>query len=365
MGVKGLFKKEILLMTAGAAALISCLFAPVSDYVRFVDTDVIGILFCVMMVAAGINKNKLYDKALYLLENKAKINTSKKAALFVVTSSFFLSAFLTDIITLFFMIPLAARFFSPKSGKFMTASILLTASAKAGGFLSPAGNFQNIFLAAEHQIRPGEFLSLTLPASAACLGLILIITSVLIKGGQKLDAEFSDVKLKKQILRFAALYGVLLILCMLAVFRILNVITVFASVCLVVVITEPELYTGVDFGLLLTMAFFNVFIGNIAQIEVLREALVNSQNEILAAVLGSQYLSGYYTGTLMSGAWQAKSLILGCGAGGFGIAFAAFPNIAAYKLYSASSPKIKVLKYFTVYAAVNAALLILSLIVIF
>lgn len=56
--------------------------------------------------------------------------------------------------------------------------------------------------------------------------------------------------------KYLLLYAALFILCILSVFDVVDTISVFASVCVVVAIIQPSVFVKVDYGLLATFACF-------------------------------------------------------------------------------------------------------------
>ena len=58
-GIIDFCKKEVLVIIATLAALISCFFVPITNFVEYINTDTIGLLFCLMIAVAGFRECRL------------------------------------------------------------------------------------------------------------------------------------------------------------------------------------------------------------------------------------------------------------------------------------------------------------------
>ncbi len=288
--VKDFFKRNFIVLVALAAALISCALVPVTDYIQYVDTDVIGILFCLMLITAGFKQNNVLAKAMYFLVEKARIYGTKKALVILSTITFFLSMFVTNDAALIALVPIMVTFFEEYPAYLIYAIVVQTVAANLGSMATPFGNPQNLLIFTDYGIAPAEFFSAVLPVAAIGLALVLLL-SVLVPDKPLVVDEYDRIDIVNP--RYSALYGVLFVLALLAVFGVLDVLVVFVSVCVVAVIIEPKLFYDIDYGLLLTFIFFFIFVGNIKNIpsvNAFAEKLVSGR-EFFAAALTSQVIS--------------------------------------------------------------------------
>ena len=61
-------KKELILVLAFVCAAVSCLFVPPSRaYLDYIDWSVLGLLFCLMAVVAGLSASGLFNRMAQVL----------------------------------------------------------------------------------------------------------------------------------------------------------------------------------------------------------------------------------------------------------------------------------------------------------
>ncbi len=106
------------------------------------------------------------------------------------------------------------------------------------------------------------------------------------------------------------------------------------AVVIVVLAMDREVFAKVDYSLLLTFAFFFVFVGNVGRIPVFREFLQNmiAGREISTAILASQIISNVPAALLLSGFTEnVPGLIVGTNLGGLGTLIASMASLISYK----------------------------------
>jgi Na+/H+ antiporter NhaD/arsenite permease-like protein len=231
--------------------------------------------------------------------------------------------------------------------------------------LTPFGNPQNLYLYDFYNYTPADFFGTTLPVFAVSAALILVLC-LLIKNVTLGTENTEEVALENK--RFLAFYVILFILCLLAVFGFMDVIVVFASVCVVAIILDMRLFTAVDYSLLLTFASFFVFVGNLQNMPAVNEfvtKLVEGQ-EFLASTLVSQVISNVPAAVLLSGftADYAK-LMIGVNLGGMGTIIASMASLISFKAYACEKDanKVKYLLVFTVLNVVFLGMMILTMLI--
>lgn len=348
-------KREFLVVISGAAALVSCFFVPVTNYVNYINTDTIGLLFCLMIAVAGFRECNLLSFVSQKLLGGGTPR-SRRTGTVLIFISFFSAMLVTNDVALIAFVPITAALFRNLPKTMIYVISVQTAAANLGSMLTPFGNPQNLFLYDYYQFSPSKFFSVTLPVFAVSALLILLLC-LFIKneplGTEKRDAVAIENK------RFLALYVILFVLCLLAVFGVMDIIVVFASVCVVAVIIDLRLFAGVDYGLLLTFAFFFIFVGNIQNIEAVREFVTKllDGHEMLASAAVSQVISNVPAAFMLSGFTDnARALVLGTNIGGLGTLVASLASLISFRIYL-ETDEAKPVKYLFVFTIVNAVLL--------
>lgn len=348
-------KREFILVISGIAALISCMLVPVTNYINYIDTDTIGLLFCLMIAAAGFRETNLLAALSRRLLGRGKAY-SRRTGIILVFISYFSAMLFTNDVALIAFVPLTAALFREHGKSMAYVIILQTAAANLGSMLTPFGNPQNLYLYGRFEMSPRDFFSITLPVFL--LGGALIFLLCLFIKNEPLDVERREnIIIGKK--SYIVMYTVLFLLCLLSVFGILNVIVVFASVCVVAVILDLQLFTGVDYGLLLTFAFFFIFVGNIQNIGAVRDFVTDfvAGREMFAAAAVSQVISNVPAAIMLSGFTDnSRGLVLGTNIGGLGTIVASLASVISFRIYM-ESDKAKPFKYIGVFTAVNFGLL--------
>lgn len=354
--VKDFIKRNLMVLIALAAALISCALVPVTDYIQYVDTDVIGILFCLMLITAGFKQNNVLAKGMYFLIEKAHIYGTRKALAILSAITFFLSMFVTNDAALIALVPIMVTFFAEYPAYLIYAIVVQTIAANLGSMATPFGNPQNLLIFTEYSLTPAEFFSAMLPAAALGLVLVLILAALMPNKPLVVD-DYEEIHIANK--SYAALYGILFVLALLAVFGALDVLVVFVSVCVVAVIIEPKLFYEIDYGLLLTFIFFFIFVGNIKNISAVNsfvEKLVSGR-EFFAAVVTSQVISNVPAAVMLNSFTENwRPLLLGIDIGGLGTPVASMASLISFRIYSAAENS-KPMRFLGIFMFVNIAVL--------
>lgn len=354
--VVGFLKKETVLCISGVLAVVSCFFVPPSAaYAEYVDLRVLILLFCLMLVVAGIRQTGAFNVICEALLKKFR--GIRSVGLVLVLLSFFMSMLLTNDVTLVTMIPFTLLMFEKISGeKKARAEIVLlvleTAAANLGSMLTPMGNPQNLYLYSKFNLSIGEFFGIIFPYSA--LSLIMLIISVFVflpKLQTEIPGGSAKIEGRVKPILYVLLFGVN----MLTILRILDDKILLVIVAAAVLILDRRLFRQVDYSLLLTFVFFFVFVGNMGAIPALADNLqrILQGNEVVISVALSQVISNVPAAILLSGASEnASALIIGTNLGGLGTLIASMASLITYKFYAGSkgsSPK----KYVLIFTAFN------------
>lgn len=342
-------------MISFLAAAISCLFAPVTNYVDYVNADTVGLLFCLMIAAAGFRECGLLTWVSRKLSG-GHAPSSRRTGTALIFLSFFSSMLFTNDVALIAFVPLAAALFSKLPGTMIYVIAVQTAAANLGSMLTPFGNPQNLYLYGYYKMSPGEFFGTTLPVFTLSAALMLMLC-LFIKDEPLNRETVSRAEIKDK--RYLLLYTALFALCLLAVFGKLDVIVVFASACAVAAIIDMRLFTAVDYGLLATFVFFFIFAGNIQNIGAVREFITKlaAGREMLVSAAASQIVSNVPAAFMFSGFTEnAKALVLGTNIGGLGTPVASLASLISLRIYLGTDGA-RPAKYLGVFSFLNFTLL--------
>lgn len=353
-------KKEIVLTISGILAICSCfLVHPDLEYANYIDWHTILILFCLMAVMAGLKDIGLFQYTGETLLKK--INSERGVICVLVFLCFFSSMFITNDVALITFVPLALLILNMANMNNSLCYIitLMTIAANLGSMLTPIGNPQNLYLYAASGLSLGKFLSLMLPYTILS-GLLLFAGIFLRFKKRTVSVEFpssnTEMKLKRIIY-----YGVLFVICLLAVAKICPIELLFGIILIAVLIDNRKLLIQIDYSLLLTFIFFFIFIGNMGRFPAFRDFLssILEGRVTLVAVLSSQVISNVPAALLLSGFTNDwTSLIVGTNLGGLGTLIASMASLISYKQLAQNHPGVKG-KYMAVFTLGNIIFLVI------
>lgn len=355
-GFKEFVKKEFIVIIAGTAALVSCALVPVTDYSKFIDTNVLGILFSLMLIIAGLRGNNLLSKLSGWIVRKTHVEGTRKAFTVMALLTFFVSMFVTNDAALIALVPITVGFFADYPVHMIYAIVAQTVAANLGSMATPFGNPQNLLIYTTYDITPFEFFKAAAPTAFLGFGAVILLC-LFIKDEPLVPDDERDTKLTNK--PYLVLYGMLFVLVMLTVFGVLDVLVVFASACVVVIIIEPKRFLQIDYGLLVSFIFFFVFVGNIQRIGSVNDLITSLVNgkEFFASVLSSQVISNVPAALMLTGFTDNwKAVMLGTDIGGLGTPVASLASLISIRIYG-ETENAKPLKFLGVFTLVNFAVL--------
>lgn len=355
----GFCKREFSVVVSFLAALISCLFVPVTNYVDYIDTDTIGLLFCLMIAVAGFRDCGLltFMSGKLLGGDSPK---SRRTGTLLVFITFFSSMLFTNDVALIAFVPLTAALFENRPKTMIYVIAVQTAAANLGSMLTPFGNPHNLYLYDRYDMNAGDFFAVTLPVTALSAALIFALC-MFIKNEPLNTRSRRGAAIRGK--RYLALYAALFLLCLLTVFGKVSVITTFASVCVVAAIIDMRIFAAVDYGLLATFAFFFIFVGNVRNIGAVSDLITKLMDgrEMLAAAAVSQVISNVPAAVMLSGFTEnARALVLGTNLGGLGTVVASLASLISFRIYL-ETDEAKPLRYLAVFTLVNVLLLAVNI----
>lgn len=329
-------KKEVVLVAASILAVLSaCIVPPSAVYITYIDWRVLGILFTLMVIMAGLQKSGWFDALGDAL--LARTKTVWQLVVVLVMLCFFLSMVITNDVALITFVPFAviALEKSNRQNLLISVIILQTIAANLGSMLTPIGNPQNLYLYHLSGMNLGEFLWLMLPYAGIAFGLLMLGT-MLIKGKKEaviVPASRSRVPKSAKLL----LYLVLFVLAFLVVLKVLPYEIVLGITVLSVLLAERSVFKEVDYCLLLTFVSFFLFTGNMGNLPAVKEVLQQlvEGREVLTAVLTSQVISNVPAALLLSGFTEDyQALLVGVNIGGLGTLIASMASLISYKIFA-------------------------------
>lgn len=376
VGVLNWIKKETVLTIATILAVISMFFiTPDRQYIDYIDVKTLVVLFCFMVVVAGMTNigafEWLADKML------CRVKSMRSLVSVLVMLCFFFSMLITNDVALITFVPLTIVVLDTldkeiKDKWMIPIVVLQTVAANMGSMLTPVGNPQNLYLYRISGMEFTSFISNMLPFTGIALGLLIVFILVFDSRAKNYDKAGSGsgqlsvhsshkmVTIHKEKL---ILYLALCIPLFLTVLRCLDYKILFVIILLGVGIFDRKVFAKVDYSLLFTFIAFFIFIGNMGRIEAFSSLLsgVIKGREVITAALSSQIISNVPAALLLSGfTSDYKSLIIGINIGGLGTLIASMASLISYKLITRENPHIKG-KYMIMFTWVNIIFLVVML----
>ncbi|HJB96415.1 MAG TPA: citrate transporter [Candidatus Mediterraneibacter intestinigallinarum] len=353
-------KNETVLCISFLLAVLSAfVIKPDILYLTYPDYRTIALLFCLMIIVAGFQSLGIFSMLGHFLITRA--GSVRGLSVVMVLLCFFSSMVITNDVTLITFVPftiLVLRM-SGRVERILKLIVLETIAANLGSMATPIGNPQNLYLYSISDLTAGEFMQAVIPYAG--LSFVLLVVVVFVgKDEPLLDVSVKDEQEKRagrkagRVLGHAVPLLILLILCLLVVFRILPYQPVLICVILVILVINRKLYLSVDYFLLLTFLCFFVFIGNMKRIPQVSELLVSvvQGRELLTGILTSQIISNVPAAILLSGfSSDFSALLTGVNLGGLGTLIASLASLISFKFFVKEYPHQKgtFMKVFTIW----------------
>lgn len=354
--IKDFVKQEITLCVSLVAAIISCFFvAPDREYLGYIDFRTLALLYCLMVVVAGLRGAGVFSVLAHSL--CAKAGSLRTMCALLVGLCFFSSMLITNDVALLTFVPFAVVVLglAHQTKELAWVVVLQTVAANLGSMLTPVGNPQNLYLYSYYSMSVGEFFSATAPVWLASLGILALVC--LLFSRQKMNVFLGE----KPDLSLSALgiYAVLFVVCMLVVFRVISWPWMLGVIAAVLLVYDRKMLLKADGMLLLTFVCFFVFAGNLTRIESVSAVLgkLLRGHELLVGAGVSQVISNVPAALLLSGFTEnGKALLLGVDIGGLGTPIASLASLISLKLYS-HSENANTGKFLLLFTLLNLALL--------
>lgn len=369
--LKNILKNETVFCAALLLAILSAfLVRPDEAYFTYPDWRTIALLFCLMILVAGLRSKGLFTLLGHALLKRA--DSLRALSAIMVLLCFFSSMIITNDVTLLTFIPFTMLVFrmTGHEDRIVKLAVLETIGANLGSMATPIGNPQNLYLYSISGLTISQFAAAVLPYAGLSLALLLAICIIgrdepLMEVAAGTDWHPDKRRMAMEVLPFL----VLLLLCLLVVFHILPYLPVLICVAAAVALLDRRLYLEVDYFLLFTFLFFFIFVGNMKRIPLVSDALVQAVTgqELLAGILVSQIISNVPAAILLSGfTGQIQPLLTGVNLGGLGTLIASLASLISYKIVTKKYPgsKRRFLKVFTAWNLLFLTILVLEAILL-
>lgn len=350
--IKEFIKKEAVLCAAAVLAAGSVFIVrPDREYLEYPDWRVLALLFCLMLVTAGLQGIGLFCYVGHRLLNG--IQDTMQLGMLLVGLCFFGSMFITNDVALITFVPFSVMILTMAGQRKLLIPVvaLQTVAANLGSMLTPVGNPQNLYLYTAYNLSIGTFLAYMLPLAA--LSLLLLAAAVCLLGREPLSVQAGEAAAAPEGKKLAA-YGLLFLICLACVLRLLPWPAMLAVLVPAVLFLDRKLFGKIDYFLLLTFVCFFLFIGNMGRIPAVSSLLRSliEGRELPAGVALSQVISNVPAAILLSGFTEdARALLYGVNIGGLGTLIASLASVISFRLYGGSDGARKgaYLKKFTLY----------------
>ena len=358
--VLGFVNKDVVLTVSMLLAAVSCLLVPPNGgYLAYLDTHTLILLFCLMLLLAGLREQQLFQ----LLGSRmlGRVHSKRGLALTLVFLCFVSSMFITNDVALITFVPFGLMLLemAEMGGLLCYVVTMMTLAGNLGSMFTPIGNPQNLYLFSRSGMALEDFLWLMLPYTAAAGVLLFLFTAAGCRRQSSLQIRLEAAQLGDR--RTVALYLLLFLLCIGATLGWVPHLLLFLLVTLCVALKDRRLFARVDYSLLATFVFFFIFTGNIKQLGPFNALLqgVLAGRERLVGVLLSQLISNVPAAMLLAGYTDnLRELIVGTNLGGLGTLIASMASLISYKQIAARYPERK-RQYLGIFTLCNLGFLLL------
>ena len=351
------FRKNTVMTVALIAAVITSVAVPFDRaYIGYFDFKTLTCLFCVLAVVCALKNIRFF----YIIAQKIVrcFKNARLSVLALVYITFIGSMLIANDMALLTFLPLGYFVLSTTGKeKYMAFTFIMqNIAANLGGMLTPFGNPQNLYLYTKFSIPTGQFVTIMAFPFALSVLLITVCCLVFVKA-EPLDIADCDATLP---LVRTAVYLVLFAFSIAIVFRTIPYWTGLIIIPAALFFLDRKALLAVDYPLLLTFVFFFVFAGNMARIDIVRDAFsyLLDKNTLLFSTLSCQCISNVPSAVLLSQFTENyRDLLVGVNIGGVGTLIASLASLITYREYTKHNPK-KSAYYIAVFSAFNFAFLI-------
>ena len=355
-------KKNIVMTIAFVAAVLTTLFVPVDKkYIEYFDFKTLTCLFCVLAVVCAFKNINFF----YILAKKVVkcFKTARMSVIALVYITFIGSMFIANDMALLTFLPLGYLVLATTGKKKYMAFtfIMQNIAANLGGMLTPFGNPQNLYLYTKFNIPNLEFMAIMAPPFFISIVMITLCCIIFVKNeALELEDEPLEFDPKK-----AAVYAVLFVLAIAIVFRGIPYWIGLIIIPIVLWFMDKSALKAVDYPLLMTFVFFFVFSGNMARIDVVRNAFsfLLEKSTLWVSAISCQFISNVPSAILLSQFTDNyEQLLVGVNIGGTGTLIASLASLITFREYTKNAPS-ETGTYIVKFSCFNFAFLAVLLVV--
>ena len=359
---KNLYIKSLNRLKSEFVFLIATFLAILTSFINipkfsYIDMHVLVILFNLMIVVELYKKENVLDFiAIHFLK---KYNNQKIICTALIILVFFFSMFLTNDVALITFVPLTIIIGKKSNFSTLKIVILETIAANLGSALTPMGSPQNIYIYSKFHLSLFQFFKITFGISLIGLIILLIINMFTPKDTLTFELEVPTLRKNTNVFAATAIFFTVLVCIFLELP--IKYITTFSVAYLF--LKKEKIFYKIDWILLATFVSFFIFVGNLSNIEYIRNLMLKLLSEpkqiYFSGIALSQFISNVPAAILISeftNNWQP--LLVGVNIGGLGTLIASLASLISYKLYVNEFPKEK-RKYFILFSILNFSILII------
>lgn len=351
-------KKQIVLIIAITAMLITCFFVPVdASYLDYFNWNTLATLYCTLAVVEALSNIHVFE--IISRNIVIRLRNLRNATLGLVFITFIGSMFLANDMALLTFLPLGYFVLTSTDNKQAMAFtfIMQNIAANLGGMVTPFGNPQNLYLYAFYNIDTLEFVQIMLPSFLASTLLIIGICFFV----KPIPLELKSDNQYTLNIRLAIIYSVLFVASILIVFRIIPYLIGTIVITLALFIFDRKSLKTVNYPLLATFAAFFVFSGNMARIPAVNEffSQVLPRNTLLFGILSCQLISNVPSAVLLSHFTDNyHALLPAVNIGGCGTLIASLASLITFSEYKKHNPT-SVKSYLIQFTVINFSFVII------
>ena len=334
----GFAKKNIVMVIAMIAAMVTAVIVPPdAEYLGYFDLKTLTCLFCVLAVVCALKNIRFF----YMLAHKIVelFKSARVAILALVYITFIGSMLIANDMALLTFLPLGYMVLEATGKrKYMAFTFIMqNIAANLGGMLTPFGNPQNLYLYTKFNIPTAEFMSIMAPPFVISIAIITLCCFVFVKAEPlKISEEKVELEPKRTVI-----YLLLFALSIAIVFRGIPYWIGLIVIPAVLLFLDRKALCQVDYLLLLTFVFFFIFSGNMARIDVVRDAFsyLLDKNTLVVSTLSCQAISNVPSAILLSQFTDNYApLLVGVNIGGAGTLIASLASLITFREYVKHEP---------------------------
>ncbi len=326
-------KESVFCVFFGLLIVLSIIFpSSIPQFPGFIDWNTMITLTGLIIITNGLKESGYFDKIAEKM--LVRIHSERAIALFLIFLSALFSAFLTNDIALFIIVPLTVSLLKELKNDLKRLVIFEALAVNAGSTLTPIGNPQNLYLWHIWGISFHEFILKMMPLALLLIILLIIFTILNFKNEKLVIEEYELVQKNKTLFIISfLLMGVFII------FLELRMETIpFILIVLTYLIFFRKTLLKIDFFLLILFMVMFIDFTVLSQVSIIRgwfQALPLGKRGMLFLISAflSQAASNVPAAIFLSKfSNNYQAIAYGVHIGGQGILIGSLANLIALRL---------------------------------